>query len=410
MRATRRASILARMDTIPILFITLGGLFLAGLVADTVGRRTRLPRVTLLLLIGIAAGPVGLGLIPGPSEPWFDLASTAALAMVAFVLGNALTYEKLAEHGREILIVTAVLGAVTLGIMGAGLTALGLAPGLAILLAAIATATDPAATTDAIAQARAKGPFVDRITGVVAVDDAFGLIVFSLAMVVVGTMVTPSAEGHAPLADAAFELGGALAVGLLTGLPSAYLTGRLSPGEPLQTEALGVVFLTAGLASWLGVSILLSGIVAGTVVANRARHHDRAFHEIEHVEWPFMLMFFLLAGATLEVHRLPELGIIGLGFVLLRIASRIIGGWLGARLAGLPRAERHWIGPALLPQAGVAVGMALVAGEAFPEWRDTIVTLTVATTVIFELIGPPVTMMAVDRTSPQNAAPGSRNT
>jgi Kef-type K+ transport system membrane component KefB len=398
------------MDEVALLFLTLGGLFIAGLVADAVGRRTRLPRVTLLLLIGIAAGPVGLGLIPGGSEPWFNLASNAALAMVAFVLGNALTYEKLAEHGRAILIVTAVLGAVTLGIMTAGLTALGLAPGLALLLAAIATATDPAATTDAFSQAGAKGAFVDRVTGIVAVDDAFGLIVFSLAMVIAGSVALDAGD-HAPLADAAFELGGALLVGLLTGLPSAYLTGRLSPGEPLQSEALGVVFLTAGLAAWLDVSVLLSGIVAGTVVANFARHHERAFHEIEHVEWPFMLMFFLLAGATLEVERLPELGILGIGYVVLRTLSRAIGGWLGGMLAGLPPAERRWIGPALLPQAGVAVGMALVAGEAFPQWRDTILTLTVATTVIFELLGPPVTMMAANRTKPevQNTEPGSRN-
>jgi Kef-type K+ transport system membrane component KefB len=172
-----------------------------------------------------------------------------------------------------------------------------------------------------------------------------------------------------------------------------------------------VVFLTAGLAAWLDVSVLLSGIVAGTVVANFARHHERAFHEIEHVEWPFMLMFFLLAGATLEVERLPELGILGIGYVVLRTLSRAIGGWLGGILAGLPPAERRWIGPALLPQAGVAVGMALVAGEAFPQWRDTILTLTVATTVIFELLGPPVTMMAANRTKPevQNTEPGSRN-
>jgi hypothetical protein len=94
-----------------------------------------------------------------------------------------------------------------------------------------------------------------------------------------------------------------------------------------------------------------------------------------------MLMFFLFAGATLEVERLPELGILGIGYVVLRILSRAIGGWLGGMLAGLPPAEWRWIGPALLPQAGVAVGMALVAGEAFPQWRDTILTLTVATTV-----------------------------
>jgi Kef-type K+ transport system membrane component KefB len=87
------------------------------------------------------------------------------------------------------------------------------------------------------------------------------------------------------------------------------------------------------------------------VVANLASHHERAFHEIENVEWPFMLMFFILAGATLDVARLPELGMIGLGYVVLRILSRAIGGWIGCRLARLPRRNAQWIGPALLPQA-----------------------------------------------------------
>jgi Kef-type K+ transport system membrane component KefB len=143
------------------------------------------------------------------------------------------------------------------------------------------------------------------------------------------------------------------------------------------------------------------------VVANFARHHERAFHEIEHVEWPFMLVFFLLAGASLEVDSLPELGLIGLGFVVSRTLARLVGGWIGCRLAHLPREECLWMGPALLPQAGVAVGMALVAGEAFPEWRETIVTLTVGTTVIFELIGPPATMAALRRVEAQSVSPGS---
>jgi Kef-type K+ transport system membrane component KefB len=404
------------MDDPALLFITLGALFLAGLAADMAGRRTRLPRVTLLILIGIAAGPAGLGLVADGAKDWFEVASIAALALVAFVLGNAMTRENLAAHGREILLVTTAVVTVTLIVMTAGLSALGLDPGLALILAAIGTATAPAATLDILAQARAKGPFTERIRGIVAVDDAWGLIVFSLVLVVVlaggGNGAEPG-HGSTPLAHAAYDLGGALAVGLLTGLPAAYLTGRVSPGEPLQAEALGVVFLTAGLAAWLGVSVLLSGITAGAVVANLARHHERAFHEIEHIEWPFMLIFFLLAGATLEVHHLPELGLFGLAFVLLRILARLAGGYIGARLAGLPEVERRWMGPALLPQAGVAIGMALVAGETFPDWRETILTLTVATTVVFELIGPPATMLAVSKVRAAqgpSAAPGSRNT
>jgi hypothetical protein len=109
---------------------------------------------------------------------------------VAFLLGNALTVEKLARHGREILIVTCASGAATMAVMGLGLTLFGLAPGLALILAALATATDPAATTDAFAQARAKGPFTDRVTGIVAVDDAFGPDRVQPRLV----LVTPGAE------------------------------------------------------------------------------------------------------------------------------------------------------------------------------------------------------------------------
>lgn len=394
------------MDDLALLFMTLGGLLLAGLAADTIGRRTRLPRVTLLLLIGMAAGPYGVGLIGHDTDGWFELAATAALALVAFLLGNALTVEKLARHGREILCVTLALMVATLALMTAGLSVLGVAPGLALILGAIATATAPAATIDILAQARAEGPFADRIRGIVAVDDAVGLIVFSLVLVGVGAAGVGNGEA-APLWHGLRDLVGALAVGLVTGLPAAFLTGRLQPGEPQQSEALGTVFLTAGLAIWLDVSPLLAGITAGAVVANFARHHERPFHEIEHVEWPFMLLFFLLAGATLEISELPELGLIGVAYVVLRILARLVGGLAGARIAGLPGVERRWIGPSLLPQAGVAVGMALVAGEAFPEWREIIITLIVASTVVFELIGPPVTMAALRRV--QNAAPGSRS-
>jgi Kef-type K+ transport system membrane component KefB len=292
--------------------------------------------------------------------------------------------------------------------MGLGLSLLGVAPGLALILAALATATDPAATTDTIAQARATGPFTDRLKGIVAVDDAWGLIVFSLVLVAVTVMGGDGAEGApSPLLEGGRELGGSLLVGLATGMPAALLTGRLTPGEPLQSEALGIVFLTAGLAIWLEVSPLLAGITAGAVVANLARHHERAFHEIENVEWPFLLMFFILAGATLDVARVPELGLVGLATSFCASSSRMIGGWIGCRLARLPRQECKWLGPALLPQAGVAVGMALVAGETFPDWRDTIVTLIVGTTVVFELIGPPLTMLALRRVTAQStAAPG----
>lgn len=188
-----------------------------------------------------------------------------------------------------------------------------------------------------------------------------------------------------------WEIGGALLVGLLLGLPMAYLTGRIRPGEPTQAEALGMVLLCAGLAVWAEVSYILSAMAMGAVVANLAKHHNRPFHTIEGIEWPFLILFFLLAGAALNINALPQIGILGAGYITLRVIGRIVGTRLGGRLSGAATTTRRWIGLALLPQAGVAIVMALLASQRFPELKDIILPVVLGSTVVFELIGPVIT-------------------
>ncbi len=380
-----------------LIFLTLGALFLLGLFADQFGRRTRLPRVTLLLLCGIAVGSSGLNLLPQEAEYWYEFLTIAALTMVAFLLGSSLSSKNMRKHGATIMAISLSVVIVTIAIVGVGLWAMGIDLGLALLLGAIATATDPAATQDVIHQAKAKGGFPKTLTGIVAIDDAWGVLAFSLILVLVGML--NGGESSDGLLDAVWEVCGALALGLALGWPGAYLTGRLAKGEPQQTEALGVVFLCAGLALWLDVSFLIAGMTAGAVIVNVARHHSRAFNEIEHFQWPFMILFFILAGASLDVGALGKVGLIGLGYVVLRIFSRIIGGWIGAVIGGAPRAQRPWFGIALLPQAGVAVGIALIAAEEFPAYAETILTVTIGTTVVFEFLGPSCTLLALRKTA-----------
>ena len=375
--------------------VTLGALFLAGLAADELGRVTRLPRVTLLLLLGVAIGNEGLDLVPGDVAQWFDELSIVALTMVAFLLGGSLTRKNFARHGIAIFTISLAVVFATLVVVTFGLWGLGLAPELALLLAAIATATAPAAMADVIHQSGVKNGFTETLKGIVAVDDAWGLIVFSVVLVLIG-----QASGWTSVVrGAAWDLGGAIVIGCVLGAPAAFLTGRLKPGEPQQAEAIGIVFLAAGFALWLEVSFLITGMTVGAIVANFAKHHDRAFHEIEHIQWPFMILFFLLAGALLEVNALLLLGWTGIGFLLLRLIGRLIGGFIGAWIGLVPGKEGRWYGPALLPQAGVAVGMALVAGERFPEWSSVIMAFTIASTVVFEIIGPPLTLLAIRRVS-----------
>jgi Kef-type K+ transport system membrane component KefB len=375
--------------------LTLGILFSVGLLADQIGHRTRIPRVTLLLVCGLGAG--AFDLLPDQFSALTDIVMVAALTLVAFLLGGSLQPKTLRTHGLAILTISIAIVSLTLGIVTVGLWLLGVELALALILASIATATAPAATLDVLKQVGHSNGFTCTLEGIVAIDDVWGLLTFSLCLTLASSIAI--SDGQAGF-SALYEIGGAIVLGGLIGLPATYLSGRIKAGEPLQIEALAISFLTAGLAVTLDVSFLISGIVVGALIASLAQHHRRAFHEIEHIKLPFMIVFFILAGASLDLSSVKELGFVGLALVALRVIARLLGGWVGASLAREPKPLRHLYGPALLPQAGVSIGMALIAGLTFPQWKDQIMALIVGTTVVFELFGPFCTMWAVRKSAP----------
>lgn len=379
--------------------ITLGALFGIGLIADEIGRRTRLPRVTLIIIFGLIAGPIGLDLVPTEFIEWYEFLASIALTMVAFLLGGSLTKKSLRAHGRQIIYISISVVAITVLIVTLGLVALGVAPNLAILLSGIATATAPAATLDTIRQSKVSNEFSETLKGIVAIDDAWGLIVFSLLMVLVGALYGLDSENT--LIHGLKDLCGSILIGCLFGFPAALLTGRIRNGEPMQSEALALVFLIAGFSIWWGVSFLLAGVVAGAVVANFAKHHTRPFHEIENIEWPFLVLFFFMAGSSLIAENWEDYILIVCAFIALRILSRLLGGWLGATLSSSSPFYQRWMGAALMPQAGVAIGMAMIAKQQFPEIGSTLLTITVASTIFFEIYGPFATRSALDRSKHQ---------
>ncbi|MBW2270489.1 MAG: cation:proton antiporter [Deltaproteobacteria bacterium] len=394
------------------MFVLLGVLFLLGLATDVLGRRTALPRVTLLLLLGILLGPSALGWIEVTENGWPHFVTNLALVMVGFLLGGSLSLRALREHGRAILYLSVGKALGAFAIVFSGLLVVGAGVETALLLGAVATSTAPAVTADVVHADRAEGAFTRRLLGVVAVDDAWGLIVFGVALAVVEAMGGAGPTGA--LAFAAWDLGGAIALGLGLGIPAAFLTGRVASGEPTQAEALGIVFLCAGLALQLEVSFLLAAMVMGATVANLAQHHRRPFHAIEGIEWPFMILFFALAGASLELGALAStLGLV-VAYVGLRAAGTFLGAVAGSVAAGdaaLRGKAAHWMGLSLMPQAGVALGMALVATQRLPEVGPTLLPVVVASTALFELVGPILTRKALasmgEAHPAQDDAPGT---
>lgn len=376
----------AQFPLVAAILITLGGLFLLGLAADLLGTHTPLPRVTVLLLAGFAIGPSGLGLLPDFIQAWFPALTDIALAMIGFLLGQKLTLPALRELGRPVLTMSIGEVVMTAFLVFSVLSLLGVPLEIALMLAGIAPATAPAATMDVVHEYQANGRFTETLLGIVAIDDAWGLLVFSLLLAIAQALSGHDGTGDVLVAGS-WEIGGAI----LLGLPMAYLTGRIRPGEPTQAEALGLVLMCAGLAVWADVSYILAAMVMGAVVANLAKHHERPFHTIEGIEWPFLILFFLLAGAALHVDALTHIGLLGAGYICLRVIGRLLGTRLGGWLSGTDTVTRRWIGLALLPQAGVAIGMALLASQRFPEIKDIILPVVLGSTVIFELIGPVIT-------------------
>jgi Kef-type K+ transport system membrane component KefB len=376
--------------------ITLGGILLLGLATDALGKFTRLPRVTLLLLFGLLIGREGLNLLPSSQELWFTYTADMALVMVGFLLGQKFNRKEFQKYGLVVLQSSIIIVLITALMVSIGLIMVGMQPALALLLAGISTATAPAATLDVIHESKAKGEFTDILQGIVAIDDAWGIVLFSFILASVQVLFGPG-DVLLVLKYGFWELFGAVGLGFALGVPMAYLSGRIKPGEPTLLEALGIVLLCGGLSLALNVSFLLSSIVLGATISNFARHHKRTFSAIEGIEHPFLILFFIFAGASLELESLLEVGLVGLIYIVLRVAGRLLGGWLSGKLTNLTEALTIWIGPALLPQAGVAMGMALIAVHTLPELREIILPVVIGSTIVFELFGPIFTKLALSK-------------
>lgn len=381
--------------------LTLGALFLIGLVADVAGRLTPLPRVTVLLLSGILIGPAGFALLPQEFvTDWFPTLTNIALAMVGFLLGQRLTATELREHGYEV--VGLALGKVAMSalLVFLVLTALGLDLVLALLFAGISTATAPAATFDVVHESESENVFTDRLLSIVAIDDALGLILFALLLAASMTL-SGNGTGSEMMAAGLAEVASSVVLGALLGVPMAFLTGRLDVGqrngEPIQAEAFGFVLVCAGAASLLALSPILTAMAMGSVVASLATHHNRPFAAIEGIEWPFMILFFILAGASLNLEEITGVGLLAISYIVARGAGTYLGTFGIASLLKLDRATKNWLGLALFPQAGVAVGMALIASQRFPQYSETIITTVLLTTVFLELISPVITRLVLRR-------------
>ena len=386
------------MTTSSVFLLTIGGILLLGLLLSAVAHRTFLPRVTLLLLFGILIGEESLDIIPHVFADRFEIIADMTLLMVGFLIGGKLSLSTLSQSKQDVLWVSIVAALATASLVTLGLAAAGISLEIAILLGCIASATAPAAVLDVIDELDVNNRFSNILLSIVAVDDVWALLLFGIGLATVSTMNGFAGE-TSTVVMIAREIGGAILLGVAMGLPAAYLSGRIKQGQPMLTEALGLVFVCGGLAMWLGVSYLIASIVMGAIISNLAKHHEYPFHAIEGIEWPFMVIFFTLAGASLDLSMMKEIGLIGAVYILCRVFGKYLGAKVGATISGADQGVKNWMGIAMLPQAGVPIGMALVASNQFPEYRQMLLSVVIGTTVFFDVVGPVFTRIAIKKTT-----------
>ena len=374
--------------------ILLAGLFLARIV-----NVFKLPNVTGYILAGMLIGPSFLGIIPREAVSSFNIISEAALGFIAYSIGGELSIKHLRRMGSSILVITLAesLGAVLVVIAAMALIFKQPLP-FSFMIGSIAAATAPAATIMVIRQYNAKGPLVDTLFPVVALDDAVAIMVFgiavgisqSLPMASAGVIALVLLTGRLIL-EIFIALGLGFCVGLFLSVISRYLRGH----DALLSFAIACIFLTIGVASYFNVSSLLACLALGAAVTNLVYRSDRVLSVIDRFTPPIFVSFFAISGADLQISVLRQVGLLAIGYVIFRMIGKVLGAYLGAKWTNAPAVVQKYLGLALAPQAGVAIGLSLVAEKTLPGTGIVLRNIILGSTVIYELIGPVVAKQAL---------------
>ncbi len=375
-------------------------IILGGFLASKLFSSAKIPAVTSYILVGIVIGPIGLNIIPEGFLAASGFISDVVLGLIAFGIGRNFS----PDHTKKIrsavirISVMEALGAMILVTL-ALIFILGEPIEVAILFGAIATATAPAATVMVIEELKARGPLTDTLLGVVALDDAWSLMIFAIALVVAKTVAVGEAAGILFVTEigmAMVEIAASLLLGAVFAWLLHHYSRRVKDPSDLEILTLGIILLAVGVASTLGLSVILSCLALGVALININPEGFRFFDIVHPVDTPLYLIFFVLAGALLEVELLRDVGLLGATYIVFRVVGKVGGAYLGGSISGeAGLAVRKYIGLGLVPQAGVALGVALMAREQFPGVGDMVFNTIVATTVVFELAGPIATRTAL---------------
>jgi Kef-type K+ transport system membrane component KefB len=406
---------------------------LIGFIGSILARKVKLPNVSGYLVLGLLLGPsLGIffesyeGIITHTDQSQLKFISEIALAFIAFSIGSEFAIKSIKKMGKNVMLITLfeVIGAVLVVF-----TAMMLVPkpveitstyaifgnrnvAFSLILASMSVATAPAATLMVIRQYRAYGPVTKTILPVTALDDIYGIVVFGFFMSFAQILNPQGVQMEAWLmfAKPFIEVFGSILLGSLIGFILAKVADKFDKvRDDIQVLALLSVVGTVGIVMVLnhylephgiGFSHLLANIMVGSIVSNLVKSPNRTFSSINDLATPFFIMFFTLAGADLNlgiIGQASSILIIAIVYIFARGFGKMLGVWVGAKLANSPDVVRKYLGFALLPQGGISIGLLVIVGAQMNEFYPVISTIIMLSILVYETLGPIFAKIAIGK-------------
>ena len=376
--------------------LSLAVMLFAGFLMTRLTKLVRLPNVTGYILAGVLIGPYLLDLIPQDVVQGMDFVTDVALAFIAFGVGKYFRLSRLRQNGRKVLILTvfeALTAAVLIFLVMAFVFRLSIP--FSLLLGAIGSATAPASTIMTIRQYKAKGEFVDVLLQIVALDDAVALLAFSVCAAVAQGMESGGEIRFQTVVLPILYNLLALAVGALAGWLLHRLIGENRSSQHRLVLVTGMLLTITGMCTALDVSPLLACMVMGAVYIN-VSGNKKVFKQVNGFTPPIQLLFFVLSGMRMDLPALKAAGLIGVVYFLVRILGKYAGAWLGAVIGKASLPIRRYMGLALIPQAGVSIGLAVLGQRILPAESGVLLsTIILSSGVLYEMIGPACAKAAI---------------
>lgn len=380
--------------------IAISIMLFAGFLLTRVTKLLKLPNVTAYIVAGIIIGPFCLDLVPQSVIEGTDFISDIALAFIAFSVGEFFKLSSLKKNGIKTLVITlceALLAALLVFVLTFFI--LRLDPIFSIVLSALAAATAPTSTAMTIRQTKAKGNFVDTVLQVIALDDVLSLIAFSIALSVAGTLLG-DADSTISFLDIVMPIIiniGVMALGVFFGFFLKLLMPKKRSTDNRLIILISMLFVFCGICALLDISPLLGCITMGMVYIN-ITDDDKLYKQLNYFSPPIMLLFFVRSGANLQIDSLISpagnsgaipIILISILYFIIRMVGKYGGAFLGGLITKSPKETRNYLGLALIPQAGVAIGLAAMAARTLGgDTGENLQTIILASSILYELIGP----------------------